>query len=391
MDNAGRKTTPESELLIACARVPKDQQATHRIKALVTEGVDWDLLLALAWRHGMVPFLYLNLRSACPDGVPEEKMSQLRKLFLENHQRNIFLAGELVKLFNIFTASGISVIAYKGPTIAALIYGNLALRRFSDLDIIVRKSDFERAKNLLVSDGYEPQLNIAAARQSDFLRVNYVQQFNRADGRAIVELHWDVAPRNFAFDFDMSSLWQRTIEIELLGQKVLMPCPEDLLLLLCVHGTKDLWERFEWIVGVAELIRVTPSLDWQRILQEARRTSSTRMLFLGLALSQDILAADLPKEIIEDIRADESVERLLQIVKERLFIVDKPYGLGFRVPFHLKARERLSDRVRYCARLALNTTHGDWDVLSLPPSLSFVYYFLRPFRLIKSYGRLSQS
>jgi hypothetical protein len=391
MDNAGKKATPESELLIACARVPKDQQATHRIKAVVTEGVDWDLLLDLAWQHGMVPFLYLNLKSASPNGVPEEKMSQLRKLFLENHQRNIFLAGELVKLFNIFTASGISVIAYKGPTIAALIYGNLALRRFSDLDIIVRKNDFERAKNLLVSDGYVPQLNIAAARQRDFLRVNYVQQFNRADGRAIVELHWDVAPRNFAFHFDMNRLWDRAIEIELLGQKVLMPCPEDLLLLLCVHGTKDLWERFEWIVGVAELIRVTPSLDWQRILQEARRTSSTRMLFLGLALSQDMLATDLPKEIIEDIRADDSVQRLLQIVKERLFSEDKLYGLGFRVPFHLKARERLSDRVRYCARLALNTTHGDWDVLSLPPSLSFVYYFLRPFRLIKSYGRLSQS
>lgn len=387
----GKRATAESELLIACGRVPTDPQAHARIRSLVTKGLDWNSLLDMAWQHGMVPFLYQNLKTICPNEVPAEKMSQLKNLFLQNHQRNIFLGGELVKLTNIFKCAGITSLAYKGPTVAALIYGNLALRRFSDLDILVRKSDFAQARDLLVNEGYEPQLNIAAARHHDFLKVNYVQQFTRRDGRVVVELHWDVAPRNFAFHFDIDSLWARAIEIELLGHKLLMPCAEDLLLLLCVHGTKDLWERFEWICGVSELIRVTPALDWQRVLAEARRTSSMRMLLLGLALAHDILAADIPEEILERIQADDEVRRLVHVVEERVFAEDKSYSLSFKIPFHLKARERLRDRIRYCSRLALNTTHGDWDVLPLPTSLSFVYYLVRPFRLIKSYVRLSQN
>jgi len=51
----------------------------------------------------------------------------------------IFLCtGELLKLLNLFAAHGIGVIPYKGPTFGSCRLGNLALREFTDLDILVQ-------------------------------------------------------------------------------------------------------------------------------------------------------------------------------------------------------------------------------------------------------------
>jgi hypothetical protein len=388
-DSINQRTDAKRDLLIACARMQTDPNAADRIRSLVENGADWDLLFEAAWLHGMVPLLYSNLKSICPDEIPAEVLDKLKNRALETHKKNLFLSSELVRILNLFKADGISAIAYKGPTVAALIYGNLALRRFSDLDILVRKQDFARARDLLMKEGYEPELKISPARHNAFLKVNYVQLFERNDGRAVVELHWGVAPRNFAFSLDVASLWQRAQEIELLGQKILMPCAEDLILLLCIHGTKDLWDRLEWIYGVAELIRTTPALDWEKVLAEARRTFSTRMLLLGLALAHKLIGTTLPDKLLKEIEADSSVPLLVQLVEDRLFRNDNSYALGFRMRFHLKARERLLDRVRYCVRLAFTTSHGDWEIIPLPAPLSFLYYFIRPVRLLKNYTRLS--
>jgi len=55
-------------------------------------------------------------------------------------------------------------------------------------------------------------------------------------------------------------------------------------------------------------------------------------------------------------------------------------------PFHLRAQERWRDRLRYCARVALTPTPGDWAWLRLPDALYPLYYVLRPIRLAVKYG-----
>ncbi|PYO80862.1 MAG: hypothetical protein DMD65_14450, partial [Gemmatimonadetes bacterium] len=49
-------------------------------------------------------------------------------------------------------------------------------------------------------------------------------------------------------------------------------------------------------------------------------------------------------------------------------------------------RERWRDRLRYCARVALTPTSGDWAWLRLPDALYPLYYVARPIRLIAKYG-----
>ena len=59
--------------------------------------------------------------------------------------------------------------------------------------------------------------------------------------------------------------------------------------------------------------------------------------------------------------------------------------------FHLRLRERWRDGLRYCVSLFTQPTLADWKALSLPPSLAFVYYGVRPVRLLGKYLRLTSS
>jgi hypothetical protein len=61
--------------------------------------------------------------------------------------------------------------------------------------------------------------------------------------------------------------------------------------------------------------------------------------------------------------------------------------------FYLRMRERVRDRIRYglyyaqqYLRIALTPSANDQALLSLPASLSFLYYLLRPIRLLQIYA-----
>ena len=72
--------------------------------------------------------------------VPETVRSRLRSAHAENARHALLLAGELRRLMGALQAAGVSALAYKGPALAVRAYGHLALRTYSDLDLLVAPS-----------------------------------------------------------------------------------------------------------------------------------------------------------------------------------------------------------------------------------------------------------
>ena len=71
-------------------------------------------------------------------------------------------------------------------------------------------------------------------------------------------------------------------------------CPEDLLILLCVHGSKHAWEQLKWTCDVAELVRRRPTLDWSRILFQADEWGCRRIVLLGLGMANSFSTLSCP-------------------------------------------------------------------------------------------------
>jgi len=184
---------PEISLLLACARTRIDREAAERINEAARQLLDWDRLIRMSLAHGLMPLLYENLATHCPEIVPPIYLNQLRDLFQKNAARSVLLTRELFSILDLFATEGIEAMPYKGPAIAISIYGRLALRQFSDLDILVRKRDVWRCQQLLISRGYEPHFDITERQLPSFLKLGYVQIFTRDRGQSVVELHWRIA------------------------------------------------------------------------------------------------------------------------------------------------------------------------------------------------------
>ena len=374
-------------LLISCAQVGVGSGDPGCIRTSLLEDLDWAYLIETAQRHAVLPLLYQGLVTTCPERVPTAALVQLQDRFQDNARRNFVLSGELLRCLDVLGAHGIPAVPYRGPVLAASLYGDLALRQFVDLDVLLHKKDVLRARDLLMSLGYRPEFKLNSAQEAAYLRAQSEHKVMRDEGAVIVELHWQIAERYFSFPLDPASLSGRLEPISLAGREVWTFSPEDLLLILCVHGTKHLWERLAWMCDVGKLISTSEALDWHWVVEQAKALRSERMLLLGLCLAEELLGSSLPDAIRQKMRGDPSVASLAAQVRAWLWCdaTERPGNLD-RCRFHLRARERIGDRLRYAWRLAVTTTPGDWAAVRLPSPLFPLYYLLRPVRLLGEYG-----
>jgi len=377
----------EADFLITCARVHLLEAHVRHLHELLARPLDWDCLVALAARHSLLPLLGWHVQTLAAAAIPATVKEQLHARQKGLALRNLGLSGELVRILRLFDEHHIPAMPFKGPTLALFAYGNVALREFDDLDLLLRPVDFFRAQALFVDQGYRPKYALTPLQEMAYMQT--LRQFTlEKPERAVVELHTALSPRAFAFDLGLASLWSRHVVVQLTGHAILSPGAEDLLLILCMHGAKHLWKNLGWICDVAELLRVQTALNWDQVCREARRLRSERLFRLGVNLAERVLQAPLPPEMSQAARRDATVRTLAdQVLRHLLGDTEwRPSGLESGA-FHLQLREQPRDGIRFCLSLLLTPTLADWQTRSLP--LAFLYYFIRPLRLLGKYLRLS--
>jgi len=378
---------PETEIVLCCARTSLDAVSRARLAMLLQQSVDWPRLLRIAVHHGVMPLVCHHLSGSFADAVPQVVLRQLQARFRANSVRNLMLTGEVTRIVNLLEGRSIPAIAYKGPLLAMEAYGSLGLRSFSDLDILIDKRHVAEAARLLHQQGYRPSYVLTEAQAAVYLDVESAYNFMREGQNHWVGLHWAITAHYFSFLLDPAELTARSRWVEVAGARCRTLSLEDLLLVLCVHGTKHCWERIEWVSSLADLVRRHEALDWDQIVRRAAERGGSRMLRMSLALANGLLGVPLPDAVRASVQADPAATLLARQASARLRTgADGIQDRSEQARFHLLARERLRDRARYILRLATTQTVGDWSFLPLPSGLSWAYRVIRPLRLVAKFG-----
>lgn len=388
---------PEIELLLVCSRADIPLEISARIKTLISEGLDWAYVIDTAGRQGILPLLYHYLSTNAPTDVPTTVMDKLRNSFHGNTARNMFLCAELLKILAFFQENGIEAILYKGPVLAEMAYGNVALRRFADLDIVIREKDLQKAKQLLLAHGYRsifnygrrPLLQLTESQEAAYLKFNHEYEFLRHDGRVNIDLHWRLSQKCFPFTMgNLDQLWSNQVKVSLAGVNVATFAREYMIVLLCMHGAKDEWKKLGWISDIDHLLN-NREVDWATLLTHASRLHYERVLFLGLLLANRLLGTKLPPDVLRRIEIDASLISIAAEIRNRLFeeIATEPSLMEcFNLKrLHIELCERRRDRYRYVLCVLMTPGMSEWSWIKLPDSLYAAYYIMRPLRMMGRY------
>lgn len=383
---------PEVEVLLGCARTRMEPEVAWRVTDALKDGIDWDYLIYQTFYHGTAPLLFRNLSRIGAGTIPEATLNQLRGAVSFIARWNLSATGELLKLLRLFGESGIRALPLKGPVLGLVAYGDLSLRSFGDLDILMPREDILKAKDVLLQRGYQPALQLNDSEERAYLQTHHDYQFSRSGDEVAIELQWGVTQWSFAFPLDFDEIWQNRGRISLAGSVVPTISTEELLLMLCVHGTKHRWERLKWVCDIAELIvTYRHAIAWDRLMDQARALGGERMLLIGFFLAHDLLSTAPPNHILKRILDEKQVKSIAGGVSRGLCHDGYPARLRDETPlFYWRSRERLRDKWAllwryfpdYFFRL-VNPNERDRVFLPLPSFLSSSYFLVRPFRLLR--------
>ncbi|HEX7296220.1 MAG TPA: nucleotidyltransferase family protein [Pyrinomonadaceae bacterium] len=375
-------TRREHDLLLCIARRDLDERRQTELRRLLSAALDWPYLMSAARRHGLMPLLYRHLNGISKE-VPSTYFAAIKQESIENCQAVLTLLGRLTAVLKLFNQQNLPVLVFKGPVLADIAYGDNSFRQAGDIDVLVARENFGRAKYLLKSLGYEMVPALTAAQQAAHLNFHCEIPFLRDNGFTVIDLHWSLAPKAFPFGLDSEKVFARSRELSISGQRYRTFGVEDLIVFQCMHGGKHYWSRLEWITSLAELFQREREIDWEQVVQLARTTHSLKMLALALNLVAQVSDVQIPTDIPEMKAMQQvAVEMLATIFSEH----EPEYSSarGMRKNFQILDRKR--DAFASMLRVMFVPTLSDWQSLSLPTSLQPLYYIYRPLRLLGTYG-----
>lgn len=380
----GSSFSKEIEIALLCSGTTVKDQDLDRVKYLCTQRIDWIFLKSFLIRNRVYAIAYHNLKGV-KESLPESFLSELKELAISTGTRNFMFTVFLQRLVADFNEAGIFILPFKGPVLSEHIYKDIIFRPFSDLDVLVDKSDAVSTFTLLKKKGLAPQLELSTSQFIKYTNDEDHFSFFEPQKKITIELHWDMSGLYLSKPITVSGLKEHITSGTL--DRTTVPClsSEALLIYLCVHGAKHGWENLEQLCCIAELLKQRPDMDWNKIINLSSAWHCRKMLFLGLCLADKIFKAPLPDDIRLTIHRDETILNISDKVTDHLFNPgsDQKKNISDRFSsFHINIRDTYTDKIRYALRLLFRPTDKEWLYFPVPASLSWVHYFLRPCRLL---------
>jgi len=370
---------------LLCARRSLEPESVKQIRLLSTEDIDWDCLVNKACAHKLQFLLYRCLKSACSESLNHPALVQLDRLYLRNVAYSLRITRQFFEIMDLLGDHGIQAMPFKGPVLSELAYGDHTLRPIGDLDLLVDRQKAFRSLELLIDQGFRTELALDFEQFWAYSAKKNGMALYHPGSDLTLDLHWEMTG-NYAFEpLVLSRMSLDMFQMDLAGRTLPQPCLETLLIYLCLCGTRDCWKDLESVSAVSGLIAGHHNWDWLKVQRIADRLSCRRMASLGLLLAFHLFDSNLPSTVLNTAADDPIVSNLASEVCQYLLAADESEAVANRKSkfstFHIRARDRWPEKLRYCKHLLLNATDQEWRSFPLPAGLSFLHTLLRPLRL----------
>lgn len=199
--------------------------------------LNWNIVMALAARNRTVAFLHAALKKlGIADRMPPPLVEHLRRDYMHNYQRNLAFEAEVKQLLASFEEAGLPLIVIRGVMMSERVFGNPALRSSNDIDILIRREDLPRVKEVVRPLGFvqDPRSLDDAFYERHHLHLPYL----KIERLVLLEIHWSYDHKYTPFNIDTGVTFAEARPVDYQGARALELGPEDLLVMLCLHAFK---------------------------------------------------------------------------------------------------------------------------------------------------------
>jgi hypothetical protein len=367
---------------------------THldEFRAALAACADVERLCAAAVGQGMLGHLHRQVAGLQPDGAGAVLKNRLAELHRLSAERNLRQTAYLLRLLDCLRAAGVEAMPFKGPTWAERLYGDITLRSWVDLDLLVPREQVATVRRVLLEGGFTDNcpFNERVLRQG---RRGWGEIAMNNVGHDIqVDLHWEIRVGFSRRFLEPDRLVARGSRLLLLGREVVTPCAADLLIMSCLHGTRHRWDRVEELLGVAVQVRDVPPDHWVGILTAAQAAGCTRRVVIGVSHVCRVFGLPIPAGVREVVGRDRLAGALLRLLGSDT--VDHQFakesrGQLVKLGWVFATEDSMAAAVWHGAVRFFRPGPGDWGSLALPGWARWLYYLTRPLRLaLKWFRRL---
>lgn len=370
------------DILINSTQTTVDFQQLQKYLVLIEEKQEWNQLFTRANLHGILPLVFTTLKSSSLD-IDESVLSAFKQGTLEIAKENMLMSSELLRVTKFLNAQDIAVTSFKGPALSFMIHKDITLRQYSDIDILIDMSDIYEAAQLLVNNGYTTDIDLKFLKNKQFIIASKDLAFIHTVSGVNLELHWELFDSKLAIK--SNDFFKSTQDIKLFNTSLKTFATTNLLVYLCMHGSKHYWERIEWIVDIDRIVREY-DVEWDVLQEQSEKLEIKTLVYVGLSISNKLFHTPIPEALQKDMEEHSSlVSQIIQAIYDDEIIIEQDVdriSLS-SISRNISLKDSKSSTLEVKIRSYLQLKTGDIILINLPRYLTWLYYPLRLFRLSK--------
>jgi len=244
---------------------------------------------------------------------------------------------------DVLKSAGIEFLLFKGAAYYAEGLAPATRRIMADLDILVRPEAVAAASDRICETGWSPKRGYSPEKLRRRVQTKLCGVGYRSGEFGEVDLHYQV----FYFtrwDRELdASLWKNARSARLAGRPILVPSPEDSIVISIADGVRS--GEGDWVLDLSYRINAC-QIEWDRVADIAERRGLVPFVLSGLTYLKN-LGCDIPQSTLACLsRLRPSAGEYLKYWDFRLRAMNVPHRLRRKV--HLLAHALLPrDRYQY--------------------------------------------
>ncbi|MGY1422629.1 nucleotidyltransferase domain-containing protein [Bacillus cereus] len=328
----------EHKLVILLSKRNLNVAERQDLVELLHKDLEWDKVIGMLEMHRVAGIAWLNIKQYFfNDNRNRCAFPRLYKFLKNSYSAQKYRAEEQFKytsmVCKLLSDNAIEYVLLKGISLSEYVYEDFGLRDFNDSDILVHPNDIEKAKDLIISLGYEQgetkhytkvikpnRKELLVRKLSSHEIVPLIKDVSEQEvflTQHIIDLHFSVnlMTKNHNFNI-IEDLFARKIRVEINNQEIAMLNKEDLMIFLAEHFYKEAicyrdvkMHKDLLLYKLCDLYYLVnkKELDWNFILDFSKKYNFDNQLYFSLKYIQEVFKTTSFNWILEKLIVKEDM------------------------------------------------------------------------------------